>query len=598
MGRESCLHSQPENDESMNDTLKVNQKRASKRMNKDIASDEPFKRHESARTETAESINSTYQQKNTKDDIQAVRPLDDKDFVWPSFSEIVATQNSCKTERPRSAKGNCDDGWYVSNRLWLPPSANLLIQRIMVVAHCGAQGHRGRAATIESIRRYFFLDHLEACVQLLLSACLLCHHVKGGKIIPRPWAATHRCHERNGALHWDFVALGDSFAGDKYLLVLKDEATHFCELLPCVSPTSMVAVEAILAWHSRYGIPPLWISDQGSHFKNQVVDDVCRRMKSRQEFTVAYSPWLNGSIERLNRDLLQVLRVFCLEYRVDTHDWSYSVPMLQANLNHTPVPSLHNKAPIELFCGLPIPSPLRFCVDLKRRQIVEMTDPPEQIQQKIDSLLESLRQMHKDVRVEREKQTKRNQRNQRHSRKPNFDIGEYVLRSRIDQKHQNKLLATWIGPYRVIRADEHSFAVKHLTTGAEMDVHPSRLKFYTDKDFEVTEEIRDHVGTLGEILAVKALKDNRWNDAKGDYDVLVSWKGLESIEDSWESWKSLNTSIPVMLKQYADQCGDSQFINYATTTTTEATQKSHGQAKPKNNARAKKRTKNVRRAQE
>ncbi|OWY95220.1 Retrotransposon protein, Ty3-gypsy subclass, partial [Phytophthora megakarya] len=214
-------------------------------------------------------------------------------------------------------------------KLWIPDKDEYLVQRILVVAHCGAQGHRGRDATIETIRRFAYLVRLRARVEAFLSTRLLCR--QGGKIIQRPWGDTHRTNERNGALHWDFLLVGERFGGDQYLFVLKDEVTHFCELTPCSTPSTTIAAEAILAWHSRYGIPPQWISDQGSHFKNAVVDEVCRRLKSRQEFTVAYWPWINGSIERANRDIIQVLRVLCLEYQVDIHDWTYFVPVLQGN---------------------------------------------------------------------------------------------------------------------------------------------------------------------------------------------------------------------------------------------------------------------------
>lgn len=164
--------------------------------------------------------------------------------------------------------------------------------------------------------------------------------------------------------------------------------------------------------------------------------------------------------------------------------------------------------------------------------------------------------MHKKVTQAREGQTIRNKRNQRRAVKPNFDLGDYVLRSRVDQKYQDKLLVTWIGPYQVIRADEHSFRVRHLITGAEADVHASRLKFYADKDFEVTEEIREHVAAQGIVLTVAELKDHRWSKAKRDYEILVSWKGLEPIEDSWESLSSLKADIPVLLRRYAETQDD------------------------------------------
>ncbi|GMF09104.1 unnamed protein product [Phytophthora lilii] len=107
----------------------------------------------------------------------------------------------------------------------------------------------------------------------------------------------------------------------------------------------------MMDWHSRFGAPRLWISDNGSHLKNEVVKEVSKRLNASQNVTLAYSPWSNGSVERLNKDIIQVLREMCLEYKVDIKDWTYFVPALQANLNHTPVPSLANHAPVEIFAN-------------------------------------------------------------------------------------------------------------------------------------------------------------------------------------------------------------------------------------------------------
>jgi len=60
-----------------------------------------------------------------------------------------------------------------------------------------------------------------------------------------------------------------------------------------------------------------------------------------------------------------------------------------------------------------------------------------------------------------------------------------------------------------VRADTHSFAVKHLVTGAESDVHASRLKYYADKGFAVAVEVIEHVASQGIALAVAELKEHR-----------------------------------------------------------------------------------------
>ena len=155
------------------------------------------------------------------------------------------------------------------------------------------------------------------------------------------------------------------------------------------------------------------------------------------------------------------------------------------------------------------------------------------------------------------KRTQANKTRKKHALIPNFSVGDYVLRSRVDEKRQNKLLVTWVGPYQVTRADSHSFRVQHLITKEEQDVHASRLKFYADKDFEVTEEILEHIAAQGIILAVEEIKNHRWNAEMDDFELLVSWKGLKSVEDSWEPFKQLKKDIPILLQRYVSKHGGS-----------------------------------------
>eukprot|EP00644_Phytophthora_capsici_P014121 jgi/Phyca11/99277/e_gw1.3.484.1 len=190
---------------------------------------------------------------------------------------------------------------------------------------------------------------------------------------------------------------------------MKDHATHYCELTVADSAESSVVVEALLDWHSRFGVPPEWVSDCGTHFKNEIVAELSPRLRSKQTFTLAYSPWVNGSVERVNRDVLQVVRAMILTYKIGYKDWVYLVPVVQANLNHTALPSLGNRAPVELFTGLPRPTPL----------------------------------------YKRVKQRILNKKRERGENLVNFYVGDYVLRSRTDEKRGNKLQVTWVGPYRV-----------------------------------------------------------------------------------------------------------------------------------------------------
>ncbi|KAG2786225.1 hypothetical protein PC129_g20613 [Phytophthora cactorum] len=150
--------------------------------------------------------------------------------------------------------------------------------------------------------------------------------------------------------------MGESFRDSKYVLVLKDHASHYCNLVVVDTADSAVSVEALLMWHARFGPPPVWTSDQGSQFKNEVVSKLSRRLWTAQQFTPVNCPWINGSVERVNRDILQVIRTVILEYKINRRDWLYLMPSVQASINHTAVRSLANRAPVELFTGLPCPT--------------------------------------------------------------------------------------------------------------------------------------------------------------------------------------------------------------------------------------------------
>ncbi|ETL89039.1 hypothetical protein L917_11954, partial [Phytophthora nicotianae] len=61
----------------------------------------------------------------------------------------------------------------------------------------------------------------------------------------------------------------------------------------------------------------------------------------------------------------------------------------------------------------------------------------------------------------------------------NFSVGDYVLRSRVNEKlHANKLRIMWVGQYRVMASTDYYFTAEYLVNGGIMNVHPLRIKFY------------------------------------------------------------------------------------------------------------------------
>ncbi|OWY97616.1 hypothetical protein PHMEG_00031810, partial [Phytophthora megakarya] len=183
--------------------------------------------------------------------ISTLRPLEDEGFVWPSRDEVIEQQKRwCGSNLELVA---ADDGALCADgKLWIPSQAKQLIQRLLLIAHCGIQAHRGEQVMITHLRKHFAIDNVAKWVKQFLRLCLLCKHVKGGKLIQRPWSDPAEVGDRNEVLHMDFLSMGPTYGSACYLLVLTDELTHFCELIACDSASSEVAAAAVLDWAKRF----------------------------------------------------------------------------------------------------------------------------------------------------------------------------------------------------------------------------------------------------------------------------------------------------------------------------------------------------------
>ncbi|OWZ00305.1 hypothetical protein PHMEG_00028534 [Phytophthora megakarya] len=163
--------------------------------------------------------------------VQEAGPLGDVEFVFPTLADIFEAQLVARRARA-SLPVDIDEVDGVAcggGRPWIPITATDLLARLLVVAHCGAQDHRGVEPMVTVLAERFYIVKLHAKESKFVRSCLLCKHVKGPRLIQRPYGPTFTAKRRNEALHWDFTYLGDAFDGDCYILVLKDSLTHYCE---------------------------------------------------------------------------------------------------------------------------------------------------------------------------------------------------------------------------------------------------------------------------------------------------------------------------------------------------------------------------------
>jgi transposase InsO family protein len=362
------------------------------------------------------------------------------------------------------------------------------------------------------------------------------------------WGRADVATKPNQVLHFDFMHI-NNLADDKYVLVLKDGFSGFCELVPCDSEDHFVVAEAILDWISRFGIPEMFVSDRGSHFKNLIMQELSRLLSVKHHFTVAYSPWSNGTVERLNRELKKLLRVLLSDFKMKFSEWKDVLPMVQTVLNHSKSERLKDHCPIEVFTGLKPKS----AVDLVFRKSTDVLFAASErvdVAEHVKDLRAYLEEMHKDIAIKKATIHDKNVKSQGRVVDVNFDVGDYVLLSRKIRSPAGKLVPTWIGPYQVIRVlSDWVFEVKSLLDPDDVVLaHSRRLRFYEDSSLNVTEDIKDYVQYSQDKFEIEEILDIRETDLGKE--LFIQWLGFERSQATWESFDEIMDSVPKMVKSF------------------------------------------------
>ncbi|GKC09911.1 putative ribonuclease H-like domain-containing protein [Tanacetum coccineum] len=92
-------------------------------------------------------------------------------------------------------------------------------------------------------------------------------------------------------------------------------------------------------------------SDNGTEFKNKVMDDFYREKGIKREYSIARTPQQNGVAERKNRTLIEAARTMLADSKLPTTFWAEAVSTACYVQNRVLIVKPHNKTPYELFRG-------------------------------------------------------------------------------------------------------------------------------------------------------------------------------------------------------------------------------------------------------
>jgi transposase InsO family protein len=204
----------------------------------------------------------------------------------------------------------------MSNALWIPERAVELQLSLCVETHCHSAGHRAYEATLGAIKTYVAWTTMAKDVKVFLQNCLHCDATIPADKVPRPLGTQLHATKPNEILHFDFMYIGLSRDGKyQYLLLLMDDLSSYLWLVPCRTADAAATVDTLMRWFAVFGVVLLWISDRGSHFKNEVVRRVQKGLKAKHHFTTANCPWSNGTIESACKQVIHAFRAVLSELR-------------------------------------------------------------------------------------------------------------------------------------------------------------------------------------------------------------------------------------------------------------------------------------------
>ncbi|VDI24365.1 Hypothetical predicted protein [Mytilus galloprovincialis] len=96
--------------------------------------------------------------------------------------------------------------------------------------------------------------------------------------------------------------------GNKYILVISDYYTKWTESHPMPNMEATTVANILMTEViSRFGVPTIIHSDQGSQFESHLFKEMCKLLQIEKTRTTPYHPKSDGMVERFNKTLATML---------------------------------------------------------------------------------------------------------------------------------------------------------------------------------------------------------------------------------------------------------------------------------------------------
>ena len=175
--------------------------------------------------------------------------------------------------------------------------------------------HQGATCTCCLIKCQYYWKGMNKDIRKYIANCTLCCREKA-KFQSYPLQMTE-------ILEWPFDKIAidlvreceTSTSGNKHILTIIDHFTGWPESFPILDRSVDTIVSTFINHHLPVHICPRYIlSDNGTEFKNQLMDQVLQQLRIVHIFSAPYHPQSDGKLEVFHKYLKPTLKKLCKKY--------------------------------------------------------------------------------------------------------------------------------------------------------------------------------------------------------------------------------------------------------------------------------------------
>lgn len=196
----------------------------------------------------------------------------------------------------------------------VPYIPNSLVPDVLAAGHDHKfSAHFGRDKTAEKLRNRCFWPGMYTAIREYVSSCQECARFNTRRKKPpghlQSIEPPSEVFQMVGLDFWGPVQ--ESNTGNRYILVLTDYLSKFVVAKALPACTAQMAAEFIVETALTFGVPSQLLTDNGTHFKNDLFQHLSRILGFEHILSTPYHPQTNGQTERWNATMRPKLALLC-----------------------------------------------------------------------------------------------------------------------------------------------------------------------------------------------------------------------------------------------------------------------------------------------